>query len=166
MRATCYAFGMRQVTFETDSMAILDDLSTREPDVVLVSLDHYPDKLPYELIEYIRRNDKSPNEFAPIIAVSANANRSTVYRALNAGVHEFVALPLSVRTLWRSIHYSVFMGRPFVRTPEYFGPCRRRKDDETYTGPERRDQTATNARAAQEARMNEMLGNAADTIEI
>jgi two-component system, chemotaxis family, chemotaxis protein CheY len=28
--------------------------------------------------------------------------------------------------------------RPYVRTKSYFGPCRRRRADAEYTGPERR----------------------------
>jgi hypothetical protein len=32
----------------------------------------------------------------------------------------------------------IFKPRPFIRTEDYFGPCRRRRDDPRYDGPRRR----------------------------
>jgi hypothetical protein len=32
----------------------------------------------------------------------------------------------------------IFKPRSFIRTEDYFGPCRRRRDDPSYTGPKRR----------------------------
>jgi hypothetical protein len=35
--------------------------------------------------------------------------------------------------------------RPFVRTKSYFGPCRRRRGNPEYRGPERRAEKAAQA---------------------
>jgi hypothetical protein len=53
----------------------------------------------------------------------------------------------------------VFIGRPFVETPHYIGPDRRRRDDPLFHGPERRAgaQAPGASRADQEARMGQIM---------
>ena len=58
--------------------------------------------------------------------------------ARDAGVTEFLVKPLSAQALHQRILSVVAHPRPFIRTPTFFGPDRRRTKAAEYTGPERR----------------------------
>jgi hypothetical protein len=58
--------------------------------------------------------------------------------ARDAGVNEFLAKPVSVKAILTRLISVIEHPRPFVRTKTYFGPCRRRRVDDEYRGPERR----------------------------
>ncbi len=58
-------------------------------------------------------------------------------QARDAGVNEFIAKPVSVKTMMSRLVAVIEHPRPYVRTNSYFGPCRRRRGEE-YRGPERR----------------------------
>jgi DNA-binding response OmpR family regulator len=61
-----------------------------------------------------------------------------VVEARDAGVNEFVAKPVTARTLLDRIVATIYRPRAFVRTKDYFGPDRRRRADPDYAGPLRR----------------------------
>ena len=60
-----------------------------------------------------------------------------VMQARDAGINEFIAKPVSVKTMISRLSSIIEHPRPYVRTTVYFGPCRRRRQDE-HRGPERR----------------------------
>ncbi len=64
-----------------------------------------------------------------------------VVEARDAGITEFVAKPLSAKTLMARITAIIEHPRPFIRSTRYFGPNRRRRTSD-YTGPERRHSVA------------------------
>jgi len=63
-----------------------------------------------------------------------------MWRARDAGVNEFIAKPVSVKTVMSRLVAVIEHPRPYVRTQDYFGPCRRRGVQE-YRGPERCSET-------------------------
>ncbi len=91
-----------------------------------------------ELIEMIRNHDTSPNCYVPIIMLTGHAELSAVERARDAGVHEFMAKPVSATKLYAKIKSIIEHPRSFIRSEDYFGPDRRRHQDPDYKGPERR----------------------------
>ena len=64
-------------------------------------------------------------------------------QARDAGVNEFIAKPVSVKTMMPRLVAVIENPRPYVRTKGYFGPCRRRRGAEEYRGPERRAEAAS-----------------------
>ena len=96
----------------------------------------------------IRNAKDSPNAYLPIIMMTGHAERSRVMDARNAGVTEFVVKPLTAKSLLSRIQAVIFKPRPFVRTDDYFGPCRRRLVDPRYGGPFRRSEDAHRDAAA------------------
>jgi hypothetical protein len=62
-----------------------------------------------------------------------------VEAARDAGVTEFCAKPVSAAELYRKVRVAINAPRSFIRTPLYFGPDRRRRDDVSYDGKERRE---------------------------
>ena len=49
--------------------------------------------------------------------------------------------PVAAKTMMARLVSVIEYPRPFVRTDVYFGPCRRRRANEEYKGPERRTMT-------------------------
>ena len=90
-----------------------------------------------EFIKMIRNNDTSPNRYVPIIMLTAHSEPSAIEHARDAGVHEFMAKPVSATKLNAKIKRIIEHPRSFIRTEDYFGPDRRRQDP-NYRGPERR----------------------------
>src|SRR5262249_25045464 len=98
-----------------------------------------------EMIRFIRRAENSPNQRIPIIAVSPRRDLVTVNAVINAGGHEYVVFPASGEALLKKITAARQTTRAFIEQPRHAGPCRRRRTDPTYPGPERRVASATKA---------------------
>ena len=133
------AFGVIQI-FEADSgdrgWAILREAN---PDVVV--LDWVMEGMSgLELAEKIRSDPGSPNPFMPLIMLTGHTSLDHVRQARDAGVNEFIAKPVSVKTMMSRLVAVIEHPRPFVRTQGYFGPCRRRRGADEYRGPERRSE--------------------------
>jgi CheY-like chemotaxis protein len=86
----------------------------------------------------VRTNEESPNFYLPIIMLTGHAEMTAVVNARDAGVHEFLTKPVSPENLYSKIHALIDTPRAFVRSRDYFGPDRRRRQDPNYRGPERR----------------------------
>ena len=130
------AFGCNQIT-EADSgdraWAMIRDAS---PDVIV--LDWVMEGMSgLELIQMIRTNPQAPNPFVPVIMLTGHTSLDHVRQARDAGVNEFIAKPVSVKTMMARLVSVIEHPRPYVRTIGYFGPCRRRRT-EVHSGPERR----------------------------
>lgn len=91
-----------------------------------------------EFTRMVRRAPDSRNPYLPIIMMTGHSERHRVEEARDAGVTEFVAKPLTAKSVLERIHAVIYRPRPFVRTAEYFGPDRRRRQDPEFKGPWRR----------------------------
>lgn len=58
------------------------------------------------------------------------ANEEVIQNARNLGTTEFLSKPFSVNTLSSRIVSIIENPRDFIYTPDYFGPCRRRRGDD------------------------------------
>lgn len=81
-----------------------------------------------EFVKMIRSGADSKNPYIPIIMLSAFTEKFRVTDARDAGVNEFLAKPISPKSLYQRIARIIEKPRPFVRTASFFGPCRRRQD--------------------------------------
>jgi CheY-like chemotaxis protein len=91
----------------------------------------------------VRTADDSPNQYIPIMMLSAYSERSKVEAARDAGVTEFLCKPVTATELYKKVSSIINAPRSFVRTGNYFGPDRRRQIKESYKGPGRREQDET-----------------------
>ncbi len=133
------ALGIRQVREAEDGADALKVLQTFDADMVIVDWNMEPiDGL--EFTKLVRTSDDSPNIYIPLIMLTGHTEMSRVFQARDAGVNEFLAKPVSAKKLYQRIKAIIETPRQFIRTPNYFGPDRRRKDDPAYSGPERRGQ--------------------------
>jgi|TARA_R110002126_G_scaffold3263_1_gene18350 CheY-like chemotaxis protein len=108
------------------------------PDILLVDWLMEPTN-GIELTERIRNDTESPNRMAPIILVTGYSARPRVVEARDAGVTEFLVKPFTATDLTRRLQHVINNPRNFIDYNGYFGPDRRRKDDERYSGPRRRE---------------------------
>ena len=116
--------------------AAIEFVSSTVPDIII--LDWVMEGMSgIDLMRMIRTNPQSPNPFVPVIMLSGHTSIEHVQKARDAGVNEFIAKPVSVKTMMTRMAAVIEHPRPYVRTSVYFGPCRRRRQDE-HRGPERR----------------------------
>lgn len=89
----------------------------------------------------IRNDPTSPNQFVPLILMTGFSEKRRVIQARDAGVTEFLVKPFNAQQLYKRLVQIIERPRQFVRAGDYFGPDRRRKkSDDSYHGPYRRDE--------------------------
>lgn len=137
LRELLRAVGIREAREARDAVEALDIMKTTSTDLVLVDLS-MPVIDGVEFTHMVRTSSDSPNPYVPIIMITGHSARSKVLAARDAGVNEFVAKPVTAKSLMQRLTAIVERPRPFVRTATYFGPDRRRKADPDYQGPFRR----------------------------
>ena len=135
--AILQAFGTRQIHEAADAQAAWTLLFDHNPDVVLLDWQ-MPGLSGLDFVKMVRSDPHTPNPFVPIIMVTGHTHIDHVRLARDAGVNEFLAKPVSVKSVLSRLIAVIECPRPFVRTSSYFGPCRRRRQSDEYKGPERR----------------------------
>jgi two-component system chemotaxis response regulator CheY len=90
-----------------------------------------------ECVRRIRNDPDSPNRFLPVVMVSGYLEENLARDAAAAGVNEFLAKPISARSLLSRMVSAIESIRPFVESGTYFGPDRRHKPEAEHQ-PERR----------------------------
>lgn len=91
-----------------------------------------------QFTQLVRNSADSVDPFLPIIMLTGFAERNRVFEARDAGVTEIVVKPVTARSLLDRINMVIYKPRPFIRSGDYFGPCRRRRDEPGFSGPYRR----------------------------
>ncbi len=150
VRTLLRGFGVTQVRETADAETAFEELRNHPIDVII--LDYALDGLDgVEFTRLVRSAADSPNPYIPIIMLSAYSERKRITMARDAGITEFLRKPICAWDLYLRIVECIERPRPFVRTPTYFGPDRRRRPSETYKGPERRQTEETPIDAEPEA---------------
>ena len=135
--AILQAFGIKTVYEVGSAEAAWSELLVNPVDLIIV--DWVMDGMSgLEFTEKVRTAPDSPNPFVPIIMLTGHTNAQRVQAARDAGVNEFLAKPVSSKAILSRLVSVIEHPRPFVRTKVYFGPCRRRRREGVYHGPERR----------------------------
>jgi CheY-like chemotaxis protein len=135
--AVLEAFGIKEV-FEAANAEDAWDVMRRNPSDIIFCDWVMPGMNGLEFAEKIRCAPDSPNPFVPIVMLTGHTSIERVNAARDAGVNEFLAKPVSSKAILNRLVAVIEHPRPFVRTKVYFGPCRRRRRDSAYHGPERR----------------------------
>lgn len=129
--------GFAHVKEASDGAHALDEMKSGIPDIIVCDLTMDPiDGI--EFTKTLRTAPDSPGTYIPVIMMTGHTERSKVTAARDAGVNEFVAKPISVKTLLERLVAVIDRPRSFVRSNGYTGPCRRRSLPRDYIGPLRR----------------------------
>jgi CheY-like chemotaxis protein len=75
---------------------------------------------------------------APVVMVTGAATAATLLAARDAGVHEFLCKPFSMKDLMRRLEAVTLKQRDWVEAMSYIGPDRRRFNSGDYDGPRKR----------------------------
>lgn len=90
-----------------------------------------------DLLHWIRSHSKDEVRFLPVVVVSGYTTEVITSTARDMGANEILVKPVSATGLASRICSVIDNPRPFVQSPDYFGPDRRRQDM-AWSGPERR----------------------------
>jgi CheY-like chemotaxis protein len=119
----------------TDARAIQ---AARAVDPQIVFLEHSGPELDgARLARALRRSDL-PCRKAPIIMVTGEATAQAILGARDAGVHEFLRKPYTIKDLTRRLEAVALKPRDWVEAVHYVGPDRRRFNSGDYAGPRKR----------------------------
>ena len=99
----------------------------REFPADLILADWVPGLDGLKFLNKARNRTDSPNPFIPIIVVTANTELHDVYAALDAGMHDFLAKPISATRMYSRLCRVIERDRDFIRTRMFFSPDRRRR---------------------------------------
>jgi CheY-like chemotaxis protein len=131
------AIGVKEVFEAANGAEALQLLRKNPIDIVMTDMAMQPlDGI--DLVRRLRNANESPNPMVPVIMITGHSTMRRVAEARDVGVTEFLSKPVTARGVIERITRVVEHARPFVRTPTYFGPDRRRRDDPNYPGPYRR----------------------------
>lgn len=137
IRVLLHGFGAREVLEAEDGPAGIESFNLFNPDIVIIDWE-MPILDGIAVVKLLRDGANSRNAFVPIIMCTAHSEMARVVQARDAGVTEFLAKPISAKSLYQRIANAVVNPRTFVRTADYFGPDRRRAALPGYSGQERR----------------------------
>lgn len=126
--------GVRHIRETRDGAEALEALKEWPADVAIVDFQMFPiDGV--EFIRMVRNAPDSKNPYLPIVMMTGHSERSRVVDARDAGVTEFIAKPLTAKSVLERLQAVIYRPRPYVRAGNYFGPDRRRREDPAYQGP-------------------------------
>ncbi|WP_231733378.1 MULTISPECIES: response regulator [unclassified Phenylobacterium] len=109
---------------------------TCDPQIIVVELgDDRVDGLGFT--RKVRRSTWSCRK-APIITITGAATAGMILSARDAGVHEFLRKPYSMKDLLRRLEAVTLRDRDWVEGVGYIGPDRRRFNSGDYAGPLKR----------------------------
>jgi DNA-binding NarL/FixJ family response regulator len=149
LRMALRGMGARAIQLAADEAQMLEGFASTDTNAVLVYVDGPENDPGVDMIRFLRSSPKSPNIRMPVVAASPRRDLATVNAVINAGGSEYVLFPASGDALLKKITAARTSTRPFIEQPNYVGPCRRRRDDKGYAGPERRaDKLAAKAEPA------------------
>lgn len=122
------SFGVSNSREATNGDEAIRILETFMPDVVVCEWE-LPVLNGIEFTRQLRRDVKSPHRMVAVIFVTAHTQLWQVTEARDAGINEFLAKPISARSLYARICAVIERPRPFIEADNFVGPDRRRRHD-------------------------------------
>ncbi len=137
VRTILRAAGMYRVA-EADSAQEALDLMNRFTVDLMIADWHMAPVDGIALTKRVRAGYEAPNRDVPIVMLTAHTELARVAAARDAGVHGLVRKPISTQLLLNRVSAALTDQRPFVTSPTFYGPDRRRAAARDYGGPYRR----------------------------
>lgn len=117
--------GAKSVIEASDGLAALEQIRLNDPDVMFLDWD-MPVLDGMEVMHIVRSPGVFPRPNLPIIMLTNRSERSSVLKALRAGVHEFLVKPTSPKALRDRLSSIAFNPRPMVQIDGCYVPEPRR----------------------------------------
>ena len=119
-------FGANKILEAEQTTGLFQALSSQKIGILLCDLQ-LPPHGGLALTRTIRSNADNENRTLPILLMTNNTSEKIVKNARDSGANMVVAKPMSPNSLYDRLGWIAFHPRPFVDTPNYFGPDRRFK---------------------------------------
>jgi len=120
------SFGIRKIRQATDGLVAFKDMQSHAPDAVITDLEMKPvDGLAFT--RAVRTDPDCPVPDVPILMVTGHCEKHHVEEARDAGVTEFIAMPVTANTIAERLTSAIEKPRSFVRARNFVGPERRRR---------------------------------------
>ena len=116
------------------------------------------------LAKKIRRSDLACRE-NPIVMCTAEATAEAIFGARDAGIHEFMRKPFTIKDLERRLEAVTLKPRDWVEAVQYVGPDRRRFNSAEYKGPRKRKADASGTPAARLSQALRIVKSAAQALD-
>jgi two-component system, chemotaxis family, chemotaxis protein CheY len=125
LHAVLFAFGFKNVHEAPNGKSGFFAVQAIKPDFVLTDFAMSP----VDGAEFVKmvRSLHGPIAWVPIIMITGHGERQYIERARDAGITELLCKPISPRDLYSRIVEVVERPRPFVTSPAFVGPDRRRQ---------------------------------------
>jgi len=124
-------FGVRDIVEAANGIDAGDKLKQVSPDVIFTDNIMRPEG-GAEFVRRVRFGEYDVDACVPIIMVSAETGYTSITKARDAGINEFLAKPVSAKFVYDRLATVICRPRPFVRADSYFGPERRRRKLEPF----------------------------------
>lgn len=119
-------FGVPDVREAADGNSAFQDMQSHAPDAVITDLKMQPiDGLSFT--RSVRTDPASPVPNVPILMVTGHCEKRHVEEARDAGVTDFIAMPVTANTIAERLTSAIQRPREFVRARAFVGPDRRRR---------------------------------------
>lgn len=111
------------------------------------------------------RRSRMPCRTAPVIMLTGTATAAAILAARDAGVHEFLSRPFTLKDLLRRLEAVTLRPRDWIEAVDYVGPDRRRFNSGDYKGPLKRRTDKPAAQSAQASQALKILRSAIAGLE-
>ena len=130
-------FGVGKVREASDGLGAFRDMKAHMPDAVITDLAMQPvDGLTFT--RTVRTDPASPAPDVPILMITGHSEKHHVEEARDAGVTEFLAMPVTANSIAERLTSAIQRPRDFVRSQGFSGPDRRRRKLPVVTTGQRR----------------------------
>jgi len=119
-------FGANKILEVRSSNGVLRILTNQKIDLLICDA-RLPPHGGLRLTRAIRRKEDNENRTVPILIMTSDGREGTVKLARDTGANMVISKPMSPASLYDRLAWTAFHSRPFVDTPNYFGPDRRFK---------------------------------------
>lgn len=138
LRGLLMGLGVRKVVEASDAGDAFEVLETQVFDFILCDV-HMIGLDGIEFTQMLRRAERQPNRYTPVIMVSGHSTRAKVAAARDAGADWFLVKPIAAASIQEKMNAVLNRRRPIVHARLYVGPCRRLGEhNNSYIGPRRR----------------------------
>ncbi len=125
IKTILHSLGVRNTREAMDGADAFTELRNFPADIVFTDLSMSPlDGLEFTLL--VRNAKDSPNPYVHIIMLTGHTEFGRLRAAVNAGVTDFLAKPVSAKAIYQRIMGVIHNPPAFVREKSYFGPDRKR----------------------------------------
>lgn len=138
--------GARSISIEPTASRAMSVARTHDPQLILTEFAGPSFEGPL-FVRELRRSDYTCRQ-VPVIMITAEATAAAIMAARDAGVHEFLRKPFTIKDLVKRVEAVTLRNRDWVEALRYIGPDRRRFNSGDYKGALKRRSDAPTPHSA------------------